>query len=67
MSVTGWFELTDLGTHCTSADNETDVGPSSKVSSAVEVYSDWNVLLAFGRGITQDVQDANRGRRDAGI
>lgn len=62
MTVAGRFELTNLGTHCTSTNNETDVGSSSEVSSAIKVNHDENVLFASGRGMTQDVQDAD-GRR----
>jgi len=65
MTVAGGFELPNLGTHCTSADNETDVGTGSEISGAIEVYGDGNVLLAFRRGITQDVQDADRRRGNA--
>jgi hypothetical protein len=63
ITVAGWFELTDFGAYCASANYETDVAPSSAASSAFEVYDDMNAVLAFGRGITQDVYGAKRGRR----
>lgn len=52
MPVARWSKLTDLGTHGPSTDNETNVGPGSEISSAIEIYDDGNVLFSFGGGIT---------------